>query len=330
MAYFSIIIPVYNRPDEVDELLFSLTRQTEGDFEVVIVEDGSSIPCKEVVDRYSDRLTLRYFSKPNTGRSDTRNVGMAQARGEYFIFFDSDCIIPATYFATVKESLEREYVDCFGGPDMADESFSDIQKAINYSMTSFFTTGGIRGGKVRMERFMPRSFNMGFSRAVYERVGGYKDMYAEDIDLSIRIRTAGFSIRLFPEAAVIHKRRVSWRQFYRQVNSFGKGRIGLQILHPGSLKLVHALPAAFLFFVLFSLLGALVCAWALLPLFLYVLLLFVHSWLKNGRLTIALLSVRAAFTQLIGYGSGFIEAFINKIVLRKVLEDSDTLKKKYK
>ena len=191
MPYFSIIIPVYNRPDEVEELLESLAAQSCKDFDIVLVEDGSTIPCDKVANRYNDRLDIHYYYKPNEGRSIARNYGMERADGRYFVFFDSDCIIPPQYFATVKAALDSHYSDCYGGPDAAHDSFSQVQKAINYSMTSFLTTGGIRGGGQKLDKFTPRSFNMGFSRQVYEKVGGYKNMTGEDIDLSMRIRKAG-------------------------------------------------------------------------------------------------------------------------------------------
>ena len=203
--YFSIIIPVYNRPDEVRELLESLVGQTCKDFELLLVEDGSTRRCDEVAGEYSDRLTIRYFYKENSGRSLTRNYGMERAEGRYLVFFDSDCIIPPSYFETVRRRLEEAYVDCYGGPDAAHRSFSRLQKAINYAMTSFFTTGGIRGGKGSMEKFTPRTFNMGFSKEVYDRVGGFADMFGEDIDLSLRIRDAGFTTALFRDAYVYHK-----------------------------------------------------------------------------------------------------------------------------
>ena len=243
--YFSIIIPVYNRPDEVRELLESLVGQTCKDFELLLVEDGSTRRCDEVAGEYSDRLTIRYFYKENSGRSLTRNYGMERAEGRYLVFFDSDCIIPPSYFETVRRRLEETYVDCYGGPDAAHRSFSRLQKAINYAMTSFFTTGGIRGGKGSMEKFTPRTFNMGFSKEVYNRVGGFADMFGEDIDLSLRIRDAGFTTALFRDAYVYHKRRVSFRSFYRQVYVFGMARVDLYLLHPESLKLVHLLPACF-------------------------------------------------------------------------------------
>ena len=199
MPYFSIIIPVYNRPAEVEELAESLTLQTCKDFELILVEDGSTLPCSEVIEKYKEKITIRYFFKENSGRSLTRNWGMERAEGEYLVFFDSDCVIPPTYFQTVKATLDRQYTDCYGGPDRADDSFTGLQKAISFSMTSFLTTGGIRGSKKSLEKFTPRTFNMGFSRKVYREVGGFEDMFGEDIDLSLRIREAEFTTQLFSD-----------------------------------------------------------------------------------------------------------------------------------
>ncbi len=327
MPYFSIIIPVYNRPDEVEELLESLEEQTCKDFEVVLVEDGSKIPCAHIVEKYADKLDINYLTKVNTGRSDTRNVGMTNAKGDYFIFFDSDCVIPSQYFETLKTKLAENYTDCYGGPDREHESFSNMQKAINYAMTSFWTTGGIRGGKVQMEKFKPRTFNMGFSREVYDKVGGFKDMFGEDIDLSIRIEQAGFQTKLFTDTYVYHKRRVDLKKFYKQVNIFGKARVNLYILYPNSLKLVHTLPALF---VLGSIIGILICPYLSSFLVLYALLLFFDSLVKNNNFKIAALSIVAGFIQIYGYGFGFISSFFKKVILKKGLEDVETLKKVYK
>lgn len=330
MIFYSIIIPVYNRPVEVRELLNSLLLQTFKDFEVLIVEDGSAIRCDEVVKEYEGRLNVRYFFKPNSGRSLTRNYGMERAEGEYLIFFDSDCIIPADYFQKVTDYLKETKADCFGGPDRAHASFSLMQKAISYSMTSFLTTGGIRGSKKGLEKFVPRTFNMGFSREAYLKVGGFKDMFGEDIDLSTRIRKAGFSVELFPDAYVYHKRRVSLKSFYKQVYVFGMARVDLYLMHPDSLKLVHLLPAVFVMGVLFLLISSFICTWALLPLGVYVLALFLESLWVNKSLSIALLSILTSFIQLGGYGNGFIYAFVRKVIFRQKVDVEAELKKHYK
>lgn len=243
---YSVIVPVYNRPDEVDELLQSLMQQTYTDFEVIIVEDGSAVPCKDVVDKYAASMDIRYYLKPNSGPGKSRNYGAGRSHGEYLIILDSDCILPPDYFKAVEEELRNEPADAFGGPDRAHESFTDTQKAINYSMTSFFTTGGIRGGKKKMDKFYPRSFNMGIRADVYKALGGFSDMrFGEDIDFSIRIFKGGYTCRLFPGAWVWHKRRTDMRKFFKQVHNSGIARINLYKKYPESLKLVHMLPAVF-------------------------------------------------------------------------------------
>lgn len=318
MAYFSIIIPVYNRLDEVRDLLDSLSRQSDHDFEVVIVEDGSSQRCDAAVKEYADRVDVKYFYKENEGRSIARNYGMERATGDYFLFFDSDCVIPEHYIATLRKALAAAPVDCFGGPDAAHSSFSDTQKAINYSMTSFLTTGGIRGGKVQLEKFVPRTFNMGFSRRVWEKVGGFREMFSEDIDMSTRIRQAGFSIALIRDAYVYHKRRVNMRLFCRQVYVFGMSRITLYLLYPDSLKLVHWLPAVFVMGVVAMVALSLAVSWLwILPLVAYLIAVFGCALTMTKSLKIAALSIVASVVQLGGYGSGFLKAFFTKILLRR-------------
>lgn len=316
---FSVIVPVYNRPTEVEDLCRSLAEQTSKDFELILVEDGSTVPCRDIAEKYrAQGLPVRYFYKDNEGRSIARNYGLERAEGRYFIFFDSDCVIPADYFATLARELQAKPLDCFGGPDAAHDSFSDTQKAINYSMTSFLTTGGIRGGKVSLEKFTPRTFNMGYSREVYDTVGGFREMFSEDIDMSTRIRHACFSIGLIRQAYVWHKRRIDFRRFFRQVYVFGMSRITLKLLYPDSLKAVHLLPAAFVIgSVALVLLGIFVSPWWLLPLGIYFLAVFVFALIATRSLKIALLSVPAAIIQLGGYGIGFIKAFFTKIILRR-------------
>ena len=318
MPYFSVITPVYNRVDEVRDLLESLSKQTSKNFEVIIVEDGSTLPCKEVADAYADKLDLKYFHKSNEGRSIARNFGLEHASGKYFVFFDSDCIIPPQYFETLETELRNNYADCFGGPDAAHSSFSDVQKAINFSMTSFLTTGGIRGGKIKLDKFVPRSFNMGYSRKVWETVGGFREMFSEDIDMSTRIRQAGFSISLLRESYVYHKRRVNFRLFCRQTYVFGMSRITLKLLYPDSLKLVHCLPAMFVLGSLAMIILAIfVTPWAITPLAAYLLAIFVSATISTRNLKIGLMSIVASCIQLGAYGTGFIKAWFVKILLGK-------------
>lgn len=314
---YSVIVPVYNRVAEFKDLTDSLLAQTVNNFELVLVEDGSTDTCGHIAeDACGKGLAISYFWKENEGRSIARNYGMERAGGEYFVFFDSDCVIPPAYFETLDKELAANPLDCFGGPDAAHESFTDTQKAINYSMTSFLTTGGIRGGKISMEKFTPRTFNMGFSREVYEQVGGFREMFSEDIDMSTRIRQAGFSIGLVRPAFVWHKRRVDFRKFFRQVYVFGMSRITLKLLYPGSLKVVHALPAlAVIIGLVLVVLSAAVSPWFLLPLGLYLIAIFVSALVSTRSPVIAVKALPASVIQICGYGCGFLKAYFLKIVL---------------
>ena len=376
---YSIIVPVFNRPDEVDELLKSLTEQTLKDFEVIIVEDGSKIPCKDVCDKYAGILDLHYYYKDNSGPGQSRNYGAERAQGEWLIVLDSDVVVPKEYLNNVNKSLtpnpspigegsiytqnddsENELTtplsnrrgvggEAFGGPDAAHPDFTPVQKAISYSMTSFFTTGGIRGGKgKKLDKFFPRSYNMGIRRDVYLELGGFSKMrFGEDIDFSYRIVEAGYKTALIPEAWVWHKRRTDFRKFFRQVYNSGIARINLEKRHPGTLKLVHLLPTVFTLGVILLSMQALVgvalallglfsasepgCNMSpvvigfglcmtlvsLLPLLLYSLLICIDSSIKNRSLWVGLLSIPAAFTQLMGYGLGFIESWWKRCVLKK-------------
>ena len=331
---YSIIVPVYNRPDEVDELLESLCSQTLKDFEVIIVEDGSQKPCKDVCDKYASILALHYYYKENSGPGQSRNYGVERAKGDYVLILDSDVVLPTGYLEavdssllTINSSLGGEAA-AWGGPDAAHPSFTPVQKAISYSMTSFFTTGGIRGGKKKLDKFFPRSFNMGIRRDVYQQLGGFSKMrFGEDIDFSYRIVEAGYQPQLFPDAWVWHKRRTDFRKFFRQVYNSGIARINLEKRHPGTMKLVHLLPTIFTLGVLgmlllsvLSLLSPLTSHLSplfLLPLLLYCLLLLIDSSIQNKSLWVGLLSIPAAFTQLMGYGFGFIESWWKRCVLKQ-------------
>ena len=318
--YFSFIVPVYNRPDEIDELLESLTKFTSSiPFEIVIIEDGSTIPCGNIIEKYKDELTISYYFKPNSGPGDSRNYGMKVAKGDYFIILDSDCIIPQDYLTHVQMSLDAEYVDCFGGPDAALDSFSDIQKAINFTMTSFLTTGGIRGGSEKVDKFQPRSFNMGLSKIAFEASKGFGNIHpGEDPDLSIRLWNLGFKTKLIKSAFVYHKRRISWEKFQVQVNKFGKARPILNSWYPEHKKITFWFPTLFLIGFIFSVL----LTFFNLPFFLalygfYFLLLFITSLSFNKNLKIALYSLWATIIQFYGYGKGFLLSYFKISILKQ-------------
>ncbi|WP_435313596.1 glycosyltransferase [Cellulophaga fucicola] len=307
---FSFIVPVYNRPNEIRELLESLEKQTyTKPYEIVIVEDGSTISSEEEVARFS-ALPISYYKKENSGPGDSRNYGMRKAKGNYFIVLDSDCILPPQYLKTAEASLQKEYVDCYGGPDAAHESFSTVQKAINYAMTSFLTTGGIRGGKKAVDKFQPRSFNMGISKVAFEKTGGYGNIHpGEDPDLTIRIWNNGFKTKLIPEAYVYHKRRIDWNKFYIQVNKFGMVRPILNKWHPETAKVTYWFPALFCFGFLLSLVASFIgLPWFLFCYSLYFTVLFVDSLIKNKSVIIAFLSIVAVVIQFVGYGYGFVKS----------------------
>lgn len=319
--FFSIIIPLYNRPQEIDELLFTLTKQTYTQFEVLVIEDGSKLDAKEIIGKYKDRLDLKYFVKENEGQGFTRNFGFARAMGDYFVIFDSDCLIPANYLETVKNYLFEHKLDAYGGPDAAHKSFTPVQKAISYSMTSPFTTGGIRGNKKHIGPFHPRSFNMGVSRLVWEKVGGFiLTRLGEDIEYSIRIHSQGFKIGLIPDAIVYHKRRTSFSQFYKQLHFFGRSRINVYKHFPNQLKLVHFFPAIFTLFLIFTFLATLfhnnLASICNLFLIVYIFLIFFHSLSVNKSVKVAFLSILAAFVQLTAYGLGFMQDFWKKVILK--------------
>ena len=320
---YSIIVPVYNRPDEVDELLESLTLQTLKDFEVIIVEDGSIKTCKDVCDKYANILDLHYYAKENSGPGQSRNYGAERSNGEWLIILDSDVVLPESYLTAVDKAITNHPasetpITAWGGPDAAHPSFTPVQKAISYSMTSFFTTGGIRGGKAKLDKFYPRSFNMGIRRDVYLQLGGFSKMrFGEDIDFSYRIVEAGYMPRLFPDAWVWHKRRTDFRKFFRQVYNSGIARINLEKRHPGTMKLVHLLPTVFTLGVIGLLLITLFFSLACAPIILYSSIICIDSSIKNKSLWVGLLSIPAAFVQLMGYGFGFIESWWKRCVLKQ-------------
>ncbi|MEM1406653.1 MAG: glycosyltransferase [Bacteroidota bacterium] len=320
MRFYSIIIPVYNRPNEVDELLGSLTKQTYKHFEVIIVEDGSTDKCDHLIEKYDSQLRLQYFYKPNTGQGFSRNFGFARGKGDYLIVFDSDCLIPSHYLQTVDDFLNKEPLAAFGGPDRAMDNFTTVQRAISYSMTSIFTTGGIRGGEKRLGAFHPRSFNMGISRQVFEHTGGYIiTRMGEDIEFSIRIIEKGFKTGLIPNAFVYHKRRTSLGQFYKQLHFFGRARINVGRFYPKEIKPVHIFPLLFFIGILITpilaLLGFTLLSYiGLTAYFLFTLLIFIDAAMKTKNVGVALVSVAAAFTQLIAYGHGFFSESWRRVI----------------
>lgn len=323
----SIVIPLYNRPDEIDELLDSLEKQSSNNFDVIIVEDGSDKPSQDIIDKHSNNLDIKYFFKQNSGPGLTRNYGAERSNGDYIVFFDSDCIIPPDYIKIVTESLENEYVDAYGGPDAALPTFTSVQKAISYAMTSILSTGGIRGASEKAGKFHPRSFNMGFSRKVFESTSGFSNMrFGEDIDMTLRILEQGYTTKLIKDAFVYHKRRTDFKKFFKQIFNSGCARINLKLRHKGSLKLIHTFPSLFLLGNIFCILAAVVAAFifnniaapwiCIAPLMLFALMVFVDSCRQNG-FKVGLLSVIAVYVQLTAYGLGFLKAVWHGLIRKK-------------
>ena len=307
---FSIIIPVYNRPKEIDELLESLSKQDfPDDFEVLIIEDGSTEKSERIIEKYHTQLNLKYFFKENSGAGESRNFGMQKASGNYFIILDSDVIVPTQYLSEVKKTLEENYTDAFGGPDAAHKSFTVLQKAINYSMTSVLTTGGIRGKKQADGKFQPRSFNLGFSKKAFETTQGFSKMKnGEDIDLTFKLWKNGFETQLIENAFVYHKRRSSIKQFFKQTFGFGTARPILNKKYPETAKITYCFPSVFIVGLDISIFLAVFGYPTLLSCFyLYFLCLLLDASLKNG-IRVGILSVITTLTQFLGYGLGFIQS----------------------
>jgi len=315
----SLIVPVYNRPEEIDELLKSLSVQdfTEN-YQIIIVEDGSTYDCKSVIEKYPN-LKITYFYKSNSGPGDSRNFGMQNANGDYFIILDSDCVLPKDYLSQIKKSLKNDFVDCFGGIDDVQVTFSNIQKAINFAMTSLLTTGGIRGASEKITKFQPRSFNMGISKKAFESSQGFSNIHpGEDPDLAMRLWDLGFQTKLFKNIKVYHKRRVCWHDFFVQVNKFGKARVILNKWHPKYKKLMVFFPFWFLIGFGFSIL-LLLFNFSFLFLFymFYFAVCGVVSTIKNKNLIVGCLSIFAVAIQFYGYGIGFIKAFYKINILNR-------------
>ncbi len=318
--FFSVIVPVFNRPDEVEELLLSLSKQTQKNFEIVIVEDGSTEKCDKVAEKYSDILKIKYLYKKNEKPAIARNHGAKHAEGDYFIFFDSDCIIPPEYFKTVNSVLAKNYTDAYGGPDAASPDFNNLQKAISYSMTSFFTTGGIRGSGEKLDKFYPRSFNMGISKKAYNKIGGFPETKmhpGEDMVFSIEILKHGFETQRIESAFVYHKRRNTLKTFFKQVYNFGKTRLIISKIYPETFKIFFWAPSIFTVGTLFLIISSFFCIYALLPVIIYVIIVFFDSLLKNKNTKTAFLSIITSFYQLFAYGTGFLLSFLKVNIFKK-------------
>lgn len=315
--FFSVIIPVYNRPSEIFELLTSLKNQTYFDFEVILVEDGSSIKSDQVAAQFESILSIRYFFRKNQGQGFARNFGMNQAKGDFFVILDSDVILPPDYLRVLNDAIHERKLDAYGGPDAAAADFSNLQKAMDFAMTSFWTTGGIRGKLKNPSKYQARGFNMGVSRALYETIGGFVDPNrGEDIEWSIRIKKSGFKLELIEEAFVYHKRKNTLWSFAKQAFSFGRNRVNVSRFHPEAIKLVHWLPTFFLLFLISIILNALYFHFLLIPHLLILgvwaaLVISTSSW-KYQSILVGILALLTSIIQLCGYGAGLVVELFRK------------------
>ncbi|WP_108805338.1 glycosyltransferase family 2 protein [Aquimarina sp. Aq107] len=317
---FSFVIPVYNRPNEIDELLSSMIElEYDQAYEVVIVEDGSSETSEEVIKSYDSQLQISYYQKNNTGPGDSRNFGMRKAKGNYFLILDSDVILPKDYLRKVKDFLSTNFVHCFGGPDDAHKNFSNLQKAISFSMTSYLTTGGIRGRKNTLGKFQPRSFNMGISKEAFEASEGFGNIHpGEDPDLTIRLWKLGYDTALIPDAKVFHKRRISWNKFYIQVNKFGLVRPILNLWHPETSKITYWFPTLFVLYTIFAIITAMLGYWYFIAFWmLYFVIIFINATINYRSISIGIQSVMAVWVQFYGYGKGFLKSYYYIHLLKK-------------
>lgn len=322
---YSFIIPVFNRPEEIRELLQSMRELNfASTFEVVIVEDGSSFSSEKIVQEFEQFLNISYYYKSNTGPGDSRNYGMQRAKGNYYIILDSDVLLPQDYLQEVDKYLQEHYTDCYGGPDAAHSSFSNVQKAINYAMTSLLTTGGIRGKKKAVDKFQPRSFNMGLSKKAFQKSGGFGKIHpGEDPDLSLRLQKSGFETILIPDASVFHKRRIDWRKFYQQVNKFGKVRPVLNVWHPESAKLTYWFPSIFILgFFLSIIFLVLKLPFFILIYLMYFIVIGIDAAVKNNSIVIGLAAIVATFIQFLGYGMGFLISFWKLKILKQTPQNA--------
>ncbi|GMQ25235.1 glycosyltransferase [Algoriphagus sp. oki45] len=317
--FFSIIIPVFNRPDEIRELLSSISTQDFLDFEVIVVEDGSTVDSEEICRDFESSFSLCYIFQENSGQGFARNHGMRKAQGEFFIILDSDVVLPSDYLGKVFRAIQRRKLDAFGGPDAADSDFSDLQKAMDFAMTSFWTTGGIRGKLKDPAKYQARGFNMGVSRRVFEEIGGFADPnQGEDIEWSIRIKKAGFKLELIKEAFVYHKRKNTLISFAKQAFSFGRNRVNVSRYHPEAIQLVHCLPTGFLIFLIsipvFGLIYTPIAKLELLALGFWSMAILVSSGNRFGSVSVSLLSWATSIIQLVSYGAGLLLERVKKSI----------------
>jgi glycosyltransferase involved in cell wall biosynthesis len=325
MKTISIIVAIFNRKDELTELLTSLSVQTDKDFEVIIVDDGSPVELLPTVNSFNELLEIQYFKKENSGPGLSRNYGAERAKNDWLVFVDSDVIVEKDYLENIKKNLENTDCAAFGGADKAHEGFSILQKAISYSMTSVFTTGGIRGSKKAVTKFQPRSFNMGVNKEIFLKIGGFSEMrIGEDPDLSMTIWENGYQTAFFDNIGVYHKRRTDLGKFSKQVYQFGCARPILNQRHPNYVKPTFWFPSLFLLGYIVGILEYFFIKNGLLLAFygFYTLLVLLHAWFITKSPAIAFQAIITTYIQMFSYGFGFLESWFKLNVLRMKPEDA--------
>ena len=321
----SIIIAIFNRKDELFELLNSLIAQTDKNFEVIIVDDGSFVDLLPTVETFKEMLNIQYFKKPNSGPGLSRNYGANRAKNDWLVFVDSDVIVEKDYIENIKKNLEKTDCAAFGGADKAHKGFNLLQKAISYSMTSVFTTGGIRGSKKAVTRFQPRSFNMGVNKEIFLKIGGFSEMrIGEDPDLSMTIWENGYQTAFFDDIGVYHKRRTDLGKFSKQVYQFGCARPILNQRHPDYVKPTFWFPTLFLLGYVAGILEYFLLqkGFVLACYGFYTLVIFLHALYLTKNIAIAAQAIITTYIQMFSYGYGFLESWIKLNLLKMKPEDA--------
>ncbi len=321
----SIVVAIFNRKDELFELLNSLIAQTDKDFEVIIVDDGSFVDLVPTVETFKEMLNIQYFKKANSGPGLSRNYGANRAKNDWLVFVDSDVIVEKDYIENIKKNLEKTDCAAFGGADKAHKGFNLLQKAISYSMTSVFTTGGIRGSKKAVTRFQPRSFNMGVNKEIFLKIGGFSEMrIGEDPDLSMTIWENGYQTAFFDNIGVYHKRRTDLGKFSKQVYQFGCARPILNQRHPDYVKPTFWFPTLFLLGYVAGILEYFLLqkGFVLACYGFYTLVIFVHALYLTKNIAIAAQAIITTYIQMFSYGYGFLESWIKLNLMKMKPEDA--------
>jgi len=321
----SIVVAIFNRKDELFELLNSLIAQTDKDFEVIIVDDGSIVDLLPTVETFKEMLNIQYFKKANSGPGLSRNYGANRAKNDWLVFVDSDVIVEKYYIENIKKNLEKTECAAFGGADKAHKGFNILQKAISYSMTSVFTTGGIRGSKKAVTRFQPRSFNMGVNKEIFLKIGGFSEMrIGEDPDLSMTIWEKGYKTAFFDDIGVYHKRRTDLGKFSKQVYQFGCARPILNQRHPDYVKPTFWFPTLFLLGYVAGILEYFLLqkGFVLACYGFYTLVIFLHALYLTKNIAIAAQAIITTYIQMFSYGYGFLESWVKLNVLKMKPEDA--------